>query len=642
MRTGYVTTGFDRVALTRAIGLITNVTDLDTKFCFFIDGLDEYEGFDRDIAATIKTLASLPSVKLCVASRPHNAFIDAFGGNPEQMLSVHEHTGSDIHQYVTDVLERNSAFVLRTQQDPAEYQNLVEYIRKEANGVFLWVYLVVANILDGMENADRMLDLQRKLKMIPTDLKALFTHILNNVEADYHEQQAQMLQIACQTEQPLSLIGYSFLDEGDPDFAPNYPVGPISPEEVLDRYDCMEKRVVSRCKLLLEVVERPDDHPHLPKYVTFLHRTVRDYLREAEAQEILASRLKGPFDPRQRLCDLLLAQIKCIPVPESLQKWKINHRLMYQLLLVAKEVESSSNVPPALHLDSLKATIDQIGGPDFNWWQTNGYCNTVERPVDNLTCFLQMIVRSSLPAYLRWRLYECNDMANLDLAQKSSLLTRSVYRNDRDLVAVDMRWSAAIVEELLKAGADPDLLDEESDLRPWHAFISSALRLSKLKASGSIDLVTVDCDLDKEMFLIYEQFIFAAADLNVACEADRAEPAGGWKPNEQRQMLLMIEECIERTVTPTDATYLLGLIQRRRKELERSRLSVFLRWFLPASKPPAVYTSILHQTAPPSRVEKSRSGVNRPICGIILFLLVVLFFKWTQSVKIVARRLDFR
>lgn len=43
---------------------------LHTKFCFFIDGLDEYEGDHLDICKVLKDLAGLQSVKICVSSRP--------------------------------------------------------------------------------------------------------------------------------------------------------------------------------------------------------------------------------------------------------------------------------------------------------------------------------------------------------------------------------------------------------------------------------------------------------------------------------------------------------------------------------------------------------------------------------------------
>jgi hypothetical protein len=92
-----------------------------------------------------------------------------------------------------------------------------------------------------------------------------------------------------------------------------------------------------------------------------------------------------------------------------------------------------------------------------------------------------------LPAYLKWRLHDCSDQGHLSLAQESSLLTSSLYKSDPELAYVDMRWSVAIVEELFKAGANPNFLDKKSNITPRAAFSLSALRLSKLKRDGSID-----------------------------------------------------------------------------------------------------------------------------------------------------------
>jgi hypothetical protein len=200
--------------LMSAVKCITKANNPNTKFCFFIDGLDEYEGFDRDIAKLIKSLASSDSVKVCLASRPHNVFLSVFGHNPGLMFYIHDFTDRDIRHYIQTVLEENPDFVERKQQEPQNYNQLAEYIRAHANGVFLWVYLVVLQVLDGMENRDRMSDLQRRLERLPTDLRALFTHMLNSVDESYHEQQARMLLVACAAIQPLSLIAYFFFGHG--------------------------------------------------------------------------------------------------------------------------------------------------------------------------------------------------------------------------------------------------------------------------------------------------------------------------------------------------------------------------------------------------------------------------------------------
>jgi hypothetical protein len=152
---------FDRYDIAKAFQSFTGAEGQNTKFCFFIDGLDEYDGFDREIAALIKTLASSPTIKICLASRPHNIFVSDFGSDPKQMICIHEFTDWDICQYIKTVFEGDPAFISCKDQDPQGYQELAESIRKDANGVFLWVYLVVLQLLDGIQNADRMQCLQK-------------------------------------------------------------------------------------------------------------------------------------------------------------------------------------------------------------------------------------------------------------------------------------------------------------------------------------------------------------------------------------------------------------------------------------------------------------------------------------------------
>jgi hypothetical protein len=305
---------FDRYDIAKAFQSFTAAGDQNTKFCFFIDGLDEYDGFDREVAALVKTLASSPAIKVCLASRPHNIFVSDFGTDPKQMIFIHEFTDWDIRQYIKTVFEGDPAFISCKDQDPQGYQELAESIRKNANGVFLWVYLVVLQLLDGIQNADRMSDLQRRLDRLPKDLRSLFSHMLNTVEEVYHEQQAQMLLVVCQAHGCLSPFGLSFLDEEDPDFAIKCPVEDLPFDAVERRSNDMRKRIVARCKLLLEINRGglPTELGVLGNNVVFLHRTVRDYLLESEAQQLLNSRLKTSFNPGKTICNLYLAQLKLL------------------------------------------------------------------------------------------------------------------------------------------------------------------------------------------------------------------------------------------------------------------------------------------------------------------------------------------
>lgn len=64
--------------------LLEHRNAIETKFCMFIDGLDEYNANSKhsfdDLIQTIRCLTEL-DVKICVASRPWNEFEDAYGKN---------------------------------------------------------------------------------------------------------------------------------------------------------------------------------------------------------------------------------------------------------------------------------------------------------------------------------------------------------------------------------------------------------------------------------------------------------------------------------------------------------------------------------------------------------------------------------
>jgi hypothetical protein len=54
----------------RALDVLAGLKELSMRFCFFIDGLDEYGGEHTDIIRIIQSLAASPSIKFCVSSRP--------------------------------------------------------------------------------------------------------------------------------------------------------------------------------------------------------------------------------------------------------------------------------------------------------------------------------------------------------------------------------------------------------------------------------------------------------------------------------------------------------------------------------------------------------------------------------------------
>lgn len=96
--------------LWQAISQLRNQSGATARFCFFIDGLDEYDGDPDNIVDVLESLRSWPDIKLCISSRPWNEFRDAFGRASDPQLAVEDLTRNDIKLYVRNTLEGEPAF----------------------------------------------------------------------------------------------------------------------------------------------------------------------------------------------------------------------------------------------------------------------------------------------------------------------------------------------------------------------------------------------------------------------------------------------------------------------------------------------------------------------------------------------------
>lgn len=70
------------------------------KFCIFIDGLDEYRGNHLELVTLLTDLARNANIKVCLSSRPWNAFSNAFQ-NRVANLRLEDLSKPDIRYYVS-------------------------------------------------------------------------------------------------------------------------------------------------------------------------------------------------------------------------------------------------------------------------------------------------------------------------------------------------------------------------------------------------------------------------------------------------------------------------------------------------------------------------------------------------------------
>ncbi|KAH8592623.1 hypothetical protein B0O99DRAFT_629379 [Bisporella sp. PMI_857] len=303
------------------------ISDTSKRFFFFIDGLDEFDGDGAELANFIlETLSSRTNVKMCVASRPWLVFEDAFQRQPS--LRLEDLTAPDIRLFVTEKLSGNGMFVEIQKLHPNDAKQLVVEVTEKASGVFLWVHLVVASLLEGLRDGDSIADLQDRLLLLPSDLENLFLKILNQLNPSYFEQASRLFQLVRAASEPLSLLSLSLAEEGF-EKAMSSEVKPMPVNEISFRVEAMRRRLNSRCKGLLEAPTLEVDGSEAK--VQYLHRTVRDYLHRTDTWEYIISGTKNSFDADLALSAAFLLHIKIMATdPGMLEPFWNSLRLCVQ------------------------------------------------------------------------------------------------------------------------------------------------------------------------------------------------------------------------------------------------------------------------------------------------------------------------
>lgn len=554
-----------RQELAEAFNQLARQSLLNTKFCFFIDGLDEYEGDRSELIDIIKGLATSPSVKICLSSRPWNVFIDAFGQRSDRNLRIQEFTKDDIKRHVEFQLEMNPRYVELQNKDNG-YKDLVQKICDKAQGVFLWVYLVTSSLLRGLEEKDEIADLQRRLNLLPKDLEDYFKHIFDAIEDAYQEQTAQIFQIAVQAVQPLSVIAFLFLDEEkkDPEYALNDDKHRLSDAETYSIYDKMRTRLNARCKDLLEVNKYEDDSTFLKYRVDFLHRTVKDFLQTHDMQEMLKSRAAANFDARVSLCRIFLAQIKALPFETGIGDQLNNlFALVDQLMYYAGEVELHNLESQVTLLDELDRFIS-IHATDMtsHWTNARDPLNELFEEYEEKT-FLASAIQARLRLYVTQKLnnqprllHEKKGRPLLDYALRPTMVTPVELPYQVTNIDSDM------VRFLLSKGANPNQQLNIYDWRTvWDLFLLSCHENAKKH----------DVPRYNQVYEVAEMLIRGGADPDLRCDIGiTSSTTARYKRSVETAEILSVSKILDSALPNHKHMQLEALLEEKRRSWLRS------------------------------------------------------------------------
>lgn len=334
------------------------------RLCFLIDGLDEFHGDHEQLNKAITKLAGFRNLKVCVSSRPWNVFKQSFLQLSETgcAISLQDFTKDDIQKFVQDRLETSPGFV-RLLKDDARGSELVFEITTKANGVFLWVYLVINELSKSLTNHDDFLTIQRRLRQIPPGLEAFFKYMFDNLDHFYKQETARILRTAIVWPYKLPIAA----------LAEVFPTEPLAlrmleqletaldVKEVVKLESILETRMKGCCGDLLEVRDGK---------VQFLHRTVKDFLSGDEMTEELSTRAGPNFDVDIAICrmsiiilryygsNMLLRLSKrqsvATPVINTVRLQEPTAEVLVTFATHARKLELRTNRPPIDLYESLQ------------------------------------------------------------------------------------------------------------------------------------------------------------------------------------------------------------------------------------------------------------------------------------------------
>lgn len=229
-------------------------------------------------------------------------------------------TRNDIYNYIFDRLSEHSRWPGLVASNSAGSQWLIKETVERCDGIFLWVVLVTKLLREGMTNQDRFPDLRRRLESFPRELEPFFKQILGSVEPIYHAKTASLLQITLTAKKPLHMIMYDFhdLEHDDENYYRPRSIDPFIEAELTEVQSRINYHLDSRTRGLLEVSSASYE-------VTFLHRTVKDYLANgglSDLPEIDLPRGSGlKFSPELSILRAYAAWVKCA-TPHTLRRNK--------------------------------------------------------------------------------------------------------------------------------------------------------------------------------------------------------------------------------------------------------------------------------------------------------------------------------
>ncbi len=214
---------------------------------------------------------------ICLSSRYWPQFTIRHCFRTRVELENHGDIASYIRQHIETIKDDLN--------DDSRFSMLEAKLKDKAKGTFLWVVLVLQELLNAHENGATLGEIDKILQRVPSDLESFYQHQMKNTKPDDRRQMLSMLQCVFYSLRPLSPTEFRYLLAFGHENFSSYSEWEQSNEYIMSDAQ-MERRIREKSKGLIEMAKLPTGYSKFkplfwPKtIVQFIHQSVRDFLSE--------------------------------------------------------------------------------------------------------------------------------------------------------------------------------------------------------------------------------------------------------------------------------------------------------------------------------------------------------------------------
>jgi hypothetical protein len=359
-------------------------------------------------------------------------------------------------------------------------QALIDNILEKASGVFLWVKLVVEEIIIGLEDGDTDQELQERLDSLPPELEDLYQRIIVQISPKHWRDTFNYFQLLIHARQPsLDLITFAYACEDASDALIRVYQGDEHLKLQIKEYcDRVRLRIKSRCRGLLQIEEPKTTLSSGFSWnqgsVRFLHRTVKEYVTAEALDASMRSWATSDqiINPHVSLMAACLRLIKSDarylptvphvgPITSYVIKRHPGRLNILDFFYYARASEESTNTPQTIYIEELDDYCSHLDWYDSALELIPAPKKSVQWKTNMLSLAVQFGLRLYISEQLQAKNIEVNQISGRPLLHCALDITTEEGISSPKL---------AMVAVLLEYGALPNTIFEE--VTPWGLAIS--------------------------------------------------------------------------------------------------------------------------------------------------------------------------